>query len=174
MKKLLITFLLSLSCACALTAVGCTDGENSSSSSVPDSSSSSERGPADLAVTFVEGEGYSFVSDFTSGDKVCSGDVVEFTVKVNPFYTGYPVVYVGEEAVAPANDEGLYSVEITQAVEITVANVKKDVSNMIGSGTFDDAFVVSKPIDLLYIAEQVNAGKREYVTGSYVLANDID
>ena len=45
---------------------------------------------------------------------------------------------------------------------------------MVGTGSFEDAFVVSRPIDLLYIAEQVNKGVYEYVTGAYVLGNDID
>jgi hypothetical protein len=83
------------------------------------------------------------------------------------------VVLVNDTPSVP-NSEGLYTVEVTENVTLKVEGVRKDVSNMVGSGAFDDAFLVTKPIDLLYIAEQVNAGNYAYVTGSYILANDID
>lgn len=176
MKRSLIAFLLSLACGCAIVgAVGC-DGNEPSSSQSNDGSvsgSSSSDAEATLTVDFAEGEGYSFLSDTEDGATVRSGDVVSFSVKMSAFYTGYPVVSINGKAIAPDND-GIYNVEMSESIEVTVAGIRKEVSNMAGTGAFDDAFVVSRPVDLLYIAEQVNKGVYAYVTGAYVLANDID
>lgn len=183
MKQRLKALLLSLSCACMVSAAGCgltniqiapPDSLNSDSAVEEESSSSSSTKPeGTLKVTFTEDDGYSILSEIPNGTLVPAGDVVDFTVKMSAFYTGYPVAYVNGKAIAP-DDDGIYHVEMSEDIEVTVGGVKKDVSNMAGSGSFEDAFVVSKPIDLLYIAEQVNKGVYEYVTGAYVLANDID
>ena len=182
MNKKLKALLLSLSCACLLSAMGCgltniqitpPDSLHSDSVVEEESSSSSVNPEGTLKVTFTEGEGYGILSTVKSGSLVAVGDVVDFTVKISAFYTGYPVAYVNGKAIAP-DDDSVYHVEMSEDIEVTVGGVKKDVSNMTGSGSFEDAFVVSKPIDLLYIAEQVNKGVYEYVTGAYVLANDID
>lgn len=175
MKKSLKALLLSLSCICLTAAtaafVGCKDPQDSSSSdSTPPSS---ERPEGTLEVDFVDGEGYSFVSDIKDGELAVPGDVVSFSVKVGAFYTGYPVVSVNGTAIAP-DEDGVYKVEMSEAIEVTVTGLRKDVSNMAGNGSFEDAYVVTRPIDLLYIAEQVNKGVQSYVTGAYVLANDID
>lgn len=186
MKKSLKALLLFLSCACMVTAAGCGSDENSStlpsasedSSSVSTPEESTESTPEEkpegtLKANFVEGEGYSFETTLNEGDLIPVGDTIDFTVKMSAFYTGYPVVYINGKAIAP-DDDGTYHVEMQEDIDITVAGVQKDVSAMMGTGTFEDAFVVSRPIDLLYIAEQVNKGVYEYVTGAYVLANDID
>ena len=178
MKKSVKTLLLSLACGCMFAAVGCSFSKITVTPPRPEESSSdstatSEKPEGTLQVTFVEGEGYSFESSFPENELAAVGETVDFTVKMSAFYTGYPVVYVNGKAIAP-DDNGTYHVEMTEDVEITVSGVQKAVSNMAGTGKFDDAFVVSQPIDLLYIAEQVNKGVYEYVTGAYVLANDID
>lgn len=160
MKKLLIGFLLSLSCVCAVTAVGC----KKDNQKVPDGS---------FTVDFVQGDGYTFLSDTKDGAVVKGGEKVSFSLDISVFYTGSPSVSVNDRVIAP-DANNVYTVSVTDNLTIEVAGVKKDVSNMLGTGAFDDAFVVSKPIDLLYIAQQVNAGNYTYVTGSYVLANDID
>ena len=180
MKKKLKTLLLTLSFACMTTAVGCSFTQIEVPAPVPEQSesdtgdnSSSQRPEGTLKATFKKGEGYTIVSDLAEGELVPAGDVIDFSVKMSAFYTGYPVVYINGKAIAP-DDNGVYHVEMEQDIEVTVGGVQKDVSNMAGTGSFEDAFVVSKPIDLVYIAEQVNKGVYEYVTGAYVLANDID
>ena len=172
MKKSLKTLLLSLSCACLLTATGCGLGKIVVTVHKNDTTTS-ETPEGTLKVTFVEGEGYSFECALKKDELVPVGGIVDFTVKMSAFYTGYPIVYINGKAIAP-DDDGIYHVEMQEDIEVTVAGVQKDVSSMMGTGSFEDAFVVSKPIDLLYIAEQVNKGVYEYVTGAYVLANDID
>ncbi len=172
MKKSLITFLLALACACTVAgAVACKDNPDSSSSD--NSSSSSPLGEATLSVTFEEGEGYTFVPTFEADKKFAPGEIATFRLDVSALYTGYPIVRMNGEAIAPGEDDN-YSIAITENAEITVSGIEKDVSQMSGTGSFDNAFVVTRPVDLLYIAEQVNAGNPTYVTGSYVLGNDID
>ena len=165
MKKLTFAFLLSLSCACvALGAASCVSNEPASSSS-----SSSKDG---LTVKFVAGDGYKFLEDVDESKTYKTGDVISFDLNVSAFYTGYAVVYANGSPVQPK--DGSYTFTLTESVEFTVDGIQKDVSNMPGDGSFDNAFVVSKPVDLIYIAEQVNAGNPSYVNGAYVLANDID
>ena len=156
-----------------VTAAGCGSDENSSalppasedSSSVSTPEESTESTPEEkpegtLKANFVEGEGYSFETTLNEGDLIPVGDTIDFTVKMSAFYTGYPVVYINGKAIAP-DDDGTYHVEMQEDIDITVAGVQKDVSAMMGTGTFEDAFVVSRPIDLVYIAEQVNKGVYE-------------
>ena len=171
MKKYLIAFLLSLSCVCAFAATGCGGDDNTSSNS--------GAGGAQVScdVSFENGEGFSYVNeDGTKAEnhEAMSGSNVTFKIDLGGFYLdSVPVVYANDEIVLPSTD-GVYSVNVAGDTAIRVEGVKKDVSNMTGTGAFDDAFLVSKPIDLLYIAEQVNAGKTQYTTGAYILANDID
>ncbi len=187
MKKYLIAFLLSLSCAFTIAAVGC-NGETPSGSSNPDSSveedstGDSSDGTSDgeneftgkSTVSFTEGEGFTYTTKTKDNSEVDNGSYVNFSVYLNGFYLdSNPVVYVNDKPVAH-NGKGEYSVQITQNTTIRVTNVKRDVSRMEGSGTMDSPFVVTKPIDLLYIAEEVNEGNLKYCQGAYVLANDID
>ena len=194
MKKSLKALLLSLSCLCFVTAMGCSvsslenvtplpprdsvENESDSSSSESESASDSETPTPEgtLAVNFIEGEGYTFETDIPNGYLAYEGETVSFRIKQSVFYDGSPVVKVNGES--QSHDDGVYNVKITEASDITVEGIYKSISELStgtrGDGSFDNAFVVSEPIDLLYIAEQVNKGVYEYVTGAYVLANDID
>ena len=195
MKKSLKTVLLSLASLCMVAAVACKDGEQSQSSipdsdssvsidstasdSTPDSSTSDVDKPkpeGTLKVNFIDGDGYTFETDVSNGYLAYEGEKISFRVKKSVFYDGSPVVKVNGEA--QSHKDGLYILTVTEEVDITVDGIYKAISALstgtAGTGAFDNAFVVSQPIDLLYIAEQVNKGVYEYVTGSYVLANDID
>ncbi len=176
MKKYLIAFLLSLSCAFAFAAVGC--GENNADNT----GGSSDNGSSDIVytgestVTLVGGEGFTYVTQTESGTDVKNGEYVDFSIDLGGFYLdSAPVVYVNDIPIAH-DGEGNYRVLITEDTTIRVENVKKDVSSIdsTGLGTMDSPFVVSKPIDLIYIADKVNSGVQSYVQGAYILANDID
>ena len=178
MKKSLKSLLLSLSFVGMFIATGCGLGtivitppismeEESSVEVTP------EKPEGTLQVNFVEGEGYTFTSSLPANELAAVGEVIDFTVKMSAFYTGYPIVYINGKAIAPDNN-GTYHVEMQEDIEVTVAGVQKDVSAMAGTGTFEDAYVVSKPIDLVYIADKVNNGEGNYASAAYVLANDID
>ncbi len=214
MKKSLLTFLVSLSCVCAMCAVGCgedkpnsstpTDSsvsaslsdtsssseENNSSSEIDDSSSDDSSSGGDeewvegeqvdlstLNVSLQEGEGFAYKDAIAL--RAADGRIIlGFHIELGAFYSdSVPVVYVDDVVVAPSSDAdvaNVFAAEVKQNSVVRVENVKKDVSRMDGTGAFSDAFVVRKPIDLLYIAEQVNKGVPRYVQGAYVLANDID
>ncbi|MBQ7913292.1 MAG: hypothetical protein IJ308_06105 [Clostridia bacterium] len=173
MKKYLIAFLLSLSCGFAFAAVGC--GENNTGNS-SDGGSSDIVYTGESTVTFVGGEGFEYITQTESGAEIKNGEYVEFQIDLGGFYLdSSPVVYVNDMPIAH-DDSGNYRVLVTQDATIRVENVKKDVSQIdsTGLGTMDSPFVVSKPIDLIYIADKVNSGVQSYVQGAYILAADID
>ncbi len=185
MKKSLKALLLSLSCLCLTAAVGCSfsllddsalNPPHSVDSESDSSSSEAPKPEGTLAVNFLEGEGYTFESDYPDGYLAYEGETISFRVKQSVFYEGSPVVKANGES--QSHNDGVYSVTITEETDITVEGIYKATSALasgtMGDGSFENAFVVSAPIDLLYIAEQVNKGVYEYVTGAYVLANDID
>ncbi len=173
MKKFLTAFLFACSCTLiGLGVVGCGDKKDtetgSSDSTLPTPSGESR------VIEFEEGEGYSFTSNAVDG-KIAEGEQLIFQVDVGAFYYGASMqVFVNDKMVLPDAD-GNYAVTVGDSdLTVNVENVRKDISNMTGSGAGDDAFVVTRPIDLLYIAQQVNAGNRAYCAGAYILANDID
>lgn len=188
MKKRIISLWLSIAAVCALTAACSCGGEQSSSSSsssssfdsVSESQSSSVEELQEFTVTFVEDEGFTFEGESLIRNEetdevtatVTEGESISFTLKTSVFYTGNPSVVAGDVALSAA--DGVYTLSPTESVEVKATGIHKEVSSMLGSGAFDDAFVVTRPIDLLHIAEQVNAGNNTYRTASYVLAADID
>lgn len=171
MKK----FLTALLFACSLTLVGAAIGCDDNSEESSQSTSSNAGTQAETrTVTFVKGEGYSYIANVGDDGKIAEGNQLIFKVELGAFYTGNLLVCANGESLS-ADAEGTYSVTVgKEDITVTVEGVRKDVSNMVGSGSMEDAFVVTKPIDLLYIAEQVNKGNQAYCQGAYLLANDID
>ena len=172
MKKFLTAFLALCACAVTATAVGCmqqTGGETSS-----ENTSEVVLGE-NRTVTFETGEGFTYAdANVLNGGVIPEGSRLTFSIELGGFYTGNPIAYVNDVPIAPSAD-GQYSIPVGgEDLRIRVEGVRKDISNMAGSGTMDDAFVVTKPIDLIHIAEQVNKGNTAYTRGSYILANDID
>ena len=176
MRKYLIAFLLSLSCACAIAATAC--GESDPTSTPPDSSDPVIVDPVykgKRKVTFEEGEGFSYVSNVVSGTDVEAGTYVKFSIDLGAFYTeSNPTVYVNNAPVAH-DGEGNYSILVKdEDLTIRVENIRRDDPELYGTGTMDDPFLIYKAADLVYMADQINAGKQSYVQGAYVLMNDID
>ncbi len=166
MKKFVTAFLFVCACAFVGAAVACKNDKD------PDASGSGSLG--ERTVTFEEGEGYSFVANVEDGETLPEGTQLIFEVELGGFYTGSPIAYVNGEQIAP-DAEGLFAYTVGEEdINVTASGVRKDVSNMIGSGAMDNAFLITKPIDLVFIAEQVNAGNETYCKGAYVLGNDID
>ncbi len=160
MKKFLTAILLTCSCALVGVGVACKD-KNKDALGDPRS------------VTFSSGEGYTFYSNAVN-NTIREGSQFTFEIELGAFYAGNLTAYVNETIVNPDKD-GVYSYTVgKEDLSVRVEGVRKDISNMTGSGALEDAYVVSKPIDLIYIAEQVNKGNRDYATAAYVLANDID
>ena len=193
MRKFLTAFLALCACAFTTTAVACGDntqsdlsGSSLSASSVSSvdssldsasdsASSESTEQKANRTVCFEAGEGFTYVdNNVENGGEIPEGSVLTFRISLGAFYTGSPIAYINDTPTAPKAD-GTYEIPVgAEDITVKVEGVRKDISNMAGSGTIEDAFLVTKPIDLLYIAEQVNKGNTAYTTGSYILANDID
>ena len=174
MKKFTIASLLALSATCICVATACGDENNQNNNN------NSPAVGETRTITFEAGEGYSIVGDGVSFDaenncwvaEAVEGTTYSFALDVGAFYTGIPTVTVGNVALSEAN--GTYSFNVAGNSSVEIEGIFKDVSTMLGTGAFSDAFVISRPIDLLYIAEQVNAGNETYSKAAYVLANDID
>lgn len=186
-KKLITAFLLSLTCACLCSAVACKKGNSNENSSSTDSSvvdSSSDIQTSTYTVTIQGGEGYSVVADgitFNASQNTYTATVEEdnvftFGLEFGAFYSdAEKISTLSVDGVALGkNADGKYSIPVSKNVTVKVEGVRKDVSAMKGDGSFEDAFVVSRPIDLIHIAEQVNSGNTKYSQGYYMLANDID
>ena len=169
MKKIFKLCALSFTCA-LLTGIGvaCGDGDTPAGET-PDTPSGS------YTVAFTDGEGFDYL--FQNGQSASEytlayGEQITFSLDLGAFYAGTPTVLANSVALPESN--GTYTLTVKENTTISVSGVVKDVSNMQGTGAHDDAFLVTRPIDLLYIAEQVNAGNQTYSTGAYVLGNNID
>ncbi len=168
MKKFFKILALSFTCA-LLTGIGVACEENPSQNPGPQQPTGS------FTVDFTDGEGfdYLFQNGQTDDEYTLSyGEKITFSLDVGAFYAGTPTVLANNVALPESN--GVYTLTVREDTTISVSGIVKDVSNMPGTGAHDDAFLVTRPIDLLYIAEQVNAGNQTYSAGAYVLGNDID
>lgn len=126
-------------------------------------------------VTFTETAGVKYTADIKSGASVAKDETVTFQVDVSAFYSGNPIVLANGKILSKeSGTDNTYSFTATTDTVITVTGVRKAYSAMVGTGAFDDAFTITQPVDLLFIAQQINAGVSKYVLGNYVLANDID
>ncbi len=184
MRKTILALLLAFSATLAFAAIGCDKGPDNTPTENVGGGTDNGAGNTDSAnqctVTFTSGEGYKVVGNNISFDQndncykasVKENGTLKFSVELGAFYSGTPIVTVNNVALSDTNGE--YSMIITRDIDISITGVKKARSAMVGSGTFEDAYVVSEPIDLVHIAEQVNAGNQKYAKAYYVLANDID
>lgn len=127
-----------------------------------------------VLIRFENSAGVHFESDRVLGQRVSVGDTITFTLRTSPFYEGKPTVYAGE-AVLTAGADGVYSLTAEQDVVIRVEGVSLKSSEMEGDGdSSSDPYLITSPVDLLYIAEQVNGGNAAYVSAYYKLENDLD
>ncbi len=187
MKKYLITSLLALVAAFSFAAIGCGEDKNDDTEIVVPDDGEQDGGGENptpsgetYTLTIAAGEGYTIVGGDIRYDEandcwkatVPEGANYTFSIDLGAFYTGIPTVTVNNVAIPDVNGE--YTVTVNANTSVVIGGIYKDVSVMLGTGAMDDAYVVSRPIDLVYIAEQVNAGKGNYAQASYVLAADID
>lgn len=167
MKKIFKIFALSFTCA-LFAGLGVACGEDEPQQQTPPPS-------GEFSVSFTDGEGFDYLlDDGLTGDNhtLSYGEKISFSLDVGAFYAGTPTVLANNVALPNAN--GTYTLTVKEDTVISVSGIVKDVSNMPGTGAHDDAFLITRPIDLVYIAEQVNAGNQIYSTAAYVLGNDID
>lgn len=164
MKKFLIGLLAALACVLTVCAFGCK----------PDGGKNN--GASEYTVEFVPTENLEYVCDALEDGKltmtVKANTQVTFSVKVPTLYA-VPAVYSNSVRIT-SNPSGQFRITVTGNVRITTAEVKYATSDMTGAGTSSDPIVVKNVVDLLHIAEQVNAGNTTYSYAYYRLGNDID
>ena len=122
-------------------------------------------------LNLTETAGVSYVGA-KDGDKYEYGKTVSFTLDIGALYAGEPAVFANGEKLSLS--DGVYSVVMDKDVTVTVAGVKKAVSDMQGAGTVASPYLVEQPADLIFIAQMVNSGNVSYVRACYKLTRDID
>lgn len=186
MRKTILALLLAFSATFAFAAIGCdknkdeTPNQNVNDNTDNTDDENEDENVAKYDVTFAAGEGYTVVGDDVTYDQanncykanVKENNTLTFSIDLGAFYAGTPIVTVNNTVLA--DTDGVYSLTVTGNTEVSITGITKAQSAMAGTGAFDDAYVVEHPIDLVHIAEQVNAGNRKYATAYYVLKNDID
>lgn len=132
-------------------------------------------------ITYEQVDGVQYSSANPTEVEKGKSATIEFTVNV--FYEGEPVVKVNgrEKSVEYDEDTYTYSCKATIAknTTVTVEGITESESALLttGTGASDSPFLISKPIDLIKMAEVINSGAEDStmsVLGYYVLENDID
>jgi len=134
-------------------------------------------GLSGYSVTFSDAvAGVKYLTDVASGSKVPANTVVDFSVDCGAYYlidTPNFKVFANDEQILGTN--GLYSVTVTEDVEIRVEGVIEDQVEIQGRGTgVDDLYWLSSPTDIKYIADRINEGDPNFTSAYYGLNNDID
>lgn len=173
MKKRLLVILSSLLCLlCSAAFVACE--EQKPEEPKPNGS---------YTVTYEAAEGIQYSSDNVT--TVEGGSDLVFTFEVSVFYTGTPIVTVNgrERNTSFADeDEHIYSCKIrsvSKDVVVSISGVEKAESALLntGTGALESPFLIKEPIDLIKMAEVINAGEENStmsVLGYYSLENDLD
>lgn len=137
---------------------------------VPNPPAGDEEG---FLVTVQDTPAASIESNLELGGRFEAGTVISFTVKVSALYEGTLAVYAGEQKLT-ANEQGMYSFIVEADTIVSIEGLTLKTSEMLGTGTEDDPYLITSAVDMLYIAERVNAGDSNYTTASYDLQNDLD
>ena len=132
----------------------------------------------DNRVTYLGLDGLPYDTD--TAIEVERGDEIVFDLKISVYYdigAGYEV-QANTTIISPQSD-GYYHLTIEDDITISVANLVQDkafVARGEGSGTKDDPYLLSRPVDLYEMAMRIND---EFFMGTfsneyYELANNID
>lgn len=128
----------------------------------------------DVTVTFEEAEGVRYVSDYQDTAEVPFGSMLSFSLNVSPFYTEETAIVRAGTRYVTANDEGVYTFQVSSDITITVLDVVKEEASCTSGGQADNPFFIYTPADWIYIAEQINSGNPNYVNAHYQLEADLD
>ncbi|MDE6667901.1 MAG: hypothetical protein K2K38_06105 [Clostridia bacterium] len=156
LKKFLLILLAAVSCVCLGFAFGCKDEVE------------------EYTVSFGLSEHVKYVIDGEEKEEhqmvVTKETVVSFSVVVEEGCLPETLVVKAGGETLPATD-GVYSYRVMQDVTIS-ATVSEDL--LEGEGTQEKPYLVSSLKDLRFVADMVNSGYVNYITGQYQLENDID
>lgn len=136
------------------------------------------------SVTYEEVEGVKYSND--NPTSVQTGERVAISFELSVFYKAeeeLPVVTVNERErnVSFDEEEGIYSVTISNVsrdLAVSVSGVVKAESKLAssGNGTEESPFLIQEPIDLIFLAEEVNSGNSSLIgnTAYFTLENSLD
>ncbi len=135
------------------------------------------------SVTYETAEGVKYSDD--NPTSVQTGERVSISFELSVFYKAeeeLPVVTVNERERNVSFDEetGIYSViisNVSRDLAVSVSGVVKAESKLTssGSGTEENPFLIQEPIDLVFLAEQINDGNAGTGNTAYFsLENSLD
>lgn len=124
-------------------------------------------------IRWSDDEAARFVFAGTTPKNVAIGTVVEFGVRVSPYYVGELKVYAGtQECVLGEN--GKYSFTVEKSVTVSVDGLRHDDAKIKGLGNAKSPYLISNAAQLKTFTDSINAGEDKYTESFVALTCDID
>lgn len=124
-------------------------------------------------IRWSDDEAVTFVFAGTTPKNVAVGTLVEFGLRVSPYYVGEVKVYAGsKECTLGAN--GKYSFTVEKSVTVSVEGLRYDDAKIKGLGNAKSPYLISNAAQLKAFADSINAGEDKYAKAFVALTADID
>lgn len=124
-------------------------------------------------IRWSDDEAVTFVFAGTTPKNVAVGTLVEFGLRVSPYYVGEVKVYAGsKECTLGAN--GRYSFTVEKSVTVSVEGLRYDDAKIKGLGNAKSPYLISNAAQLKAFADSINAGEDKYAKAFVALTADID
>lgn len=126
-----------------------------------------------VRIRWSDDEAATFVFTGATPKNVAVGTVIEFEVRVSPYYVGEFKVYAGtQECVLGEN--GKYSFTAEKSVTVSVDGLRRDNAKIKGFGTEKSPYLISNASQLKTFTDSINAGEETYTESFVALTADID
>lgn len=126
-----------------------------------------------VRIRWSDDEAVTFVFAGTTPKNVAVGTLVEFGLRVSPYYVGEVKVYAGsKECTLGAN--GKYSFTVEKSVTVSVEGLRYDDAKIKGLGNAKSPYLISNAAQLKAFADSINAGEDKYAKAFVALTADID
>lgn len=120
--------------------------------------------------------------DTEEGISVNAGDTITFTVKASVYYGDKDYKVLANTTLLNPDENGVYTLSVTGNTTVTISGLDPDDPDTAfyaredgGSGTVDDPYKISRPIDLFAMYTLVNSSYyNSFSNAYYSLENDID
>lgn len=142
---------------------------------------------SDLRIEYLDESGEEYADNDDADDsyaaeiKVSEGDSVKFKLWISPYYTQSGLSVTANTEVLEKGDDGYYTIsDITEDYTVNVSGLTEETSfaerDDGGSGTEDDPFLLTRPIDLYQAAAIINSSyyNGEFNACYFKLGADID
>lgn len=126
-----------------------------------------------VRIRWSDDEAVTFVFAGATPKNVAVGTLVEFGLRVSPYYVGEVKVYAGsKECTLGAN--GKYSFTVEKSVTVSVEGLRYDDAKIKGLGNAKSPYLISNAAQLKAFADSINAGEDKYAKAFVALTADID